>query len=191
MLAGATAIGGEPVAEHRAVEVLVGSPCCGEPARLRAGANKQRHSSPQVCRLQRPADLAHRHAARMNGHDPVVEPGKTPLVLAPMSCGETALSIARHLEGQPAGVGQHRLGTRRCDGCLCIPAWPVRAHSPGAGSSRREARFAPALQLESAAPPMGPPQRSSSCVAFMHSRSRRVGSTRPRRTRHTHSSPCV
>jgi hypothetical protein len=54
-------------------------------------------------------NLAHRQAARIQRNDLVVEAGETPFVLADQPRLETALAIARHLDGQRAIVGQHRL----------------------------------------------------------------------------------
>ena len=59
---------------------------------------------------QEALDLAHRHAARVHGDDLVVKAGEAPLVLADELRLEAAGAVARHLDGQRAGVGQHRLG---------------------------------------------------------------------------------
>ena len=50
------------------------------------------------------------HAARVHGHDLVVEAGEAPLVLGDEQRLEAAVAIARHLHTQWTIVGEHRLG---------------------------------------------------------------------------------
>ena len=57
-------------------------------------------------------NLAHRHPARVERQDLVVEAGEAPLVLGDQPRLEGALAIARHLDRQRAIVGQDRLPAR-------------------------------------------------------------------------------
>ena len=58
---------------------------------------------------QMPLDLAGAHAAGVHRDDPVVEAGEAALVLGDQLRVEGGQPVARDLQGQPAGAGQHRL----------------------------------------------------------------------------------
>jgi hypothetical protein len=61
--------------------------------------------------MQMPGDLAGAHPPCIHRHDLVIEPGKPPLVFGDQLRLETRLPVARHIDGQLAGVGHHRLAT--------------------------------------------------------------------------------
>jgi len=54
-------------------------------------------------------DFAHRHAARIQSKDLVVEAGEAPFVFADQPGLERAFAIARHVQTERAIIGQHRL----------------------------------------------------------------------------------
>jgi hypothetical protein len=77
-------------------------------------------------------DLAHRHAARVHGHDLVVEAGEAALVLGDQDRLERALPVARHLDTQRPILGQHGLAA----GAVAMVARVI-----GLGRTRRVAQM--------------------------------------------------
>src|SRR5574343_567125 len=59
---------------------------------------------------QKALDLAHRHAARVQGDDVLVETREAPLVFGNQQRLEAAVTVTRHLDAQRASACEHRLG---------------------------------------------------------------------------------
>jgi hypothetical protein len=70
-------------------------------------------------------DLAGAHAAGVHRHDVLIETGKAPLILGDQLGVEAALAVPRHLQPDPAGVGDHALAA------IAVAA------VPGAGFTRQ------------------------------------------------------
>jgi hypothetical protein len=76
---------------------------------VRDGADQVRRDLDAVQLAQVPLDLARAHAARVHRHDPVVEAGEAALVLGDELRVEGREPVARDLQVQLPGAGQHRL----------------------------------------------------------------------------------
>jgi hypothetical protein len=83
-------------------------------------------TSVAVLIAQEPLDLAHRHPARVHGHDLVVEAREATLVLGNEQRLEAALPVARHIQPQRPVLGQHRLGA----GTVAVVVGFVRPRRP-------------------------------------------------------------
>jgi hypothetical protein len=72
---------------------------------INSGGNLQPVELQQV-----PADLAHRHAARVHADDAVIEPGQPSLVFGHQYRVKSRVPITRDIQGQRACWGEHGLG---------------------------------------------------------------------------------
>jgi len=102
------------------------------------GADELRRHLGAVLLGQEALDLAHGHAARVHGHDLVVEAGEAAFVLGDEQRLEAALTVSRHLDAKRPVLGQNRLAGAAVAMVAARASVGAGRHPPSArGGTRR------------------------------------------------------